>query len=130
LKEKIINFFKKETTKKELTVEKEIDESEPEEQLEKPKKNFLVRFFNLFSSSKPTNGLEMEIAETLMKGPEEVKTLHEKSEKEPITVDDINLCPEVTKENWLQLFMGKSFMCFVSFSLNLSVLIASFLLYF
>jgi len=72
--------------------------------------------------------LETEIAEAIVDG--NLKEMMKNSEKEPIVVDTIGLCPEITRENWLQLFMGRSFLCFVSFSLNLSVLIASYLLYF
>jgi len=131
-KERIINFFRR--SKPEVIPVEEVvivEETIPEIETKLEKESIKTRigkFFNIFQSKPVVSDLETEIAETIVNG--NLKDMIENSEKEPIVVDTIGLCPEVTRDNWLQLFMGRSFLCFVSFSLNLSVLIASYLLYF
>ena len=100
-------------------------EAEPAKQSLRTK---IDNFFNIFKSKSDVSELETEIAESIVNG--NIKEMMDQCEKEPIVIDTVGLCPEITKDNWLQLFMGRSFLCFVSFSLNLSVLIASYLLYF
>jgi len=133
-KERIINFFRRSKpspvdipVEEVVVVEETVPETEAKVEKESIKTK-IGKFFNIFQSKPVVSDLETEIAETIVNG--NLKDMIENSEKEPIVVDTIGLCPEVTKDNWLQLFMGRSFLCFVSFSLNLSVLIASYLLYF
>ena len=133
-KERIINFFRRSKpspvdipVEEVVVVEETVPETEAKVEKESIKTK-IGKFFNIFQSNPVVSDLETEIAETIVNG--NLKDMIENSEKEPIVVDTIGLCPEVTKDNWLQLFMGRSFLCFVSFSLNLSVLIASYLLYF
>ena len=133
-KERIISFFRRSKPSPEgvpveevVIVEETVPETETKVEKESIKTK-IGKFFNIFQSKPVVSDLETEIAETIVNG--NLKDMIENSEKEPIVVDTIGLCPEVTKDNWLQLFMGRSFLCFVSFSLNLSVLIASYLLYF
>jgi len=131
-KQRIINFFTR-SKPEEVIPEEIVPESEPEEKVPEIKvkeslKTRIGNFFKIFQSKDPVSDLETEIAETIVNG--KLDEMMENSEKEPIVIDTIGMCPEITKENWLQLFMGRSFLCFVSFSLNLSVLIASYLLYF
>ena len=133
-KERIINFFRRsKPSSVDIPVEEVVvvEETVPETEAKVEKESIktkIGKFFNIFQSKPVVSDLETEIAETIVNG--NLKDMIENSEKEPIVVDTIGLCPEVTKDNWLQLFMGRSFLCFVSFSLNLSVLIASYLLYF
>ena len=133
-KERIINFFRRSKpspvdipVEEVVVVEETVPETEAKVEKESIKTK-IGKFFNIFQSKPVVSDLETEIAETIVNG--NLKDMIENSEKEPIVVDTIGLCPEITKDNWLQLFMGRSFLCFVSFSLNLSVLIASYLLYF
>merc|ERR1712128_318275 len=127
-KERILNFFRRsKPTPEAVPVEDTVQEVETKEVKESIKTR-IGKFFNIFQSKSDVTDLESEIAESIVNG--NVKEMMENSEKEPIVIDTIGLCPEITKDNWLQLFMGRSFLCFVSFSLNLSVLIASYLLYF
>merc|ERR1712106_535754 len=133
-KERILNFFRRsKPTPEAVPVVEEVVQAEetlPVEtkEVKESIKTRIGKFFNIFQSKSDVTDLESEIAESIVNG--NVKEMMENSEKEPIVIDTIGLCPEITKDNWLQLFMGRSFLCFVSFSLNLSVLIASYLLYF
>jgi len=136
-KERILNFFRRSKPTPEAVPVEDIvqveevvqaEETLPEVETKESIKTRIGKFFNIFQSKSDVTDLESEIAESIVNG--NVKEMMENSEKEPIVIDTIGLCPEITKDNWLQLFMGRSFLCFVSFSLNLSVLIASYLLYF
>merc|ERR1712106_1207485 len=139
-KDRILNFFRRSKPTPEavpvediVQVEEVVQAAEtlPEVETKEVKESIKTRigkFFNIFQPKSDVTDLESEIAESIVNG--NVKEMMENSEKEPIVIDTIGLCPEITKDNWLQLFMGRSFLCFVSFSLNLSVLIASYLLYF
>jgi len=130
-KARILNFFKRSKPVPQVVPEEvvtEVQENIPVVEVKESLKSKIGNFFNIFQSKADVSDLESEIAESIVKG--NLVEMMKNSDKEPIVIDTIGLCPEITRDNWLQLFMGRSFLCFVSFSLNLSVLIASYLLYF
>eukprot|EP00092_Neocalanus_flemingeri_P023467 GFUD01025447.1.p1 GENE.GFUD01025447.1~~GFUD01025447.1.p1 ORF type:complete len:484 (+),score=180.40 GFUD01025447.1:197-1453(+) len=128
-KERILNFFKRSEPVVEVIKEEvETELKEPVPEIKESRKIRIGNFFSIFQTKSAVSDLESEIAESIVTG--DVDEMMKNSEKEPIVIDTIGLCPEITRDNWLQLFMGRSFLCFVSFSLNLSILIASYLLYF